>query len=236
VLAAQLEITRRDDVDADLNLTFAQGTGMHWVMQNEVLPVLGKVLVGKWQCKVCGEVYGGLDTEDGNIPMPDSCTMCEELGESPIFDGDFRFEFMEQEFINVEYQFTGHNDGFLRLPEADGDGVFELKSCSAYKAKQIKDVPDMGHVAQAQSYMWLTNTRWALLLYWDKGTFRGPLTEHFVERDEEAIEEIKSMLRSVWEGIETGELPDRICTSVDCNRAEECPVAKPCFEYELRVK
>jgi hypothetical protein len=195
VLAARLEISRKDDINADLNLTFAQGTGMHWVMQNQILPMLGDLLVGKWQCRICGHVVGGLDTPEGNVPMPESCEECDEGENAAVFeDGEFPFEFVEQLFVNEELRLTGHNDGFLRMEDADGDGVFELKSISAFRAKRIKDVPDMGHVAQAQSYMLLTKKKWAIILYWDKGTFAGPLTEHFVERDEDAIEEIEGML------------------------------------------
>jgi hypothetical protein len=235
VLAGRLKIERVDAVDVDLSLTFAQGSGMHWVFQNEVFPALGNVLVGQWMCKVCGVVTGGLGTKEGNIPMPKKCSSCEELGNIQILaEDESRFEYLEQAFVNQEHRFTGHNDGFLRLPEFPhlGDGVFELKSISQFRAKKIKDVPDVGHAVQAQSYMWLTNTKWCLILYWDKGTYRDCLTEHYVERDEDCIEQIKAELDSIWNGIKTGELPQRLCTSPDCNRAEECGLVEPCFEHE----
>lgn len=236
VLAAQQGIERAKSTDADLNLTFAQGTGMHWVMQNEVMPVLGDILVGKWRCKVCGTVVGGMDSDASNIPMPRVCSSCEESGRLVLAaEGVPLFDYVEQHFVDQEYHLSGHNDGFLRFPDfADlGDGVFELKSISAFRAKGIKDVPDMGHVVQAQAYMWLTGKKWALIVYWDKGTFRGPLTEHFVERDEDTIDQIKAMLLSIWSGIKSGSLPDKICTSADCKRAEECPLVKPCFAEEV---
>jgi len=231
VLASVLDITRQDPVDSDLNLTFAQGTGMHWVMQNEVLPTLGEYLVGQWLCTSCGKLIGDSVAPETRVPWPGTCPHCNVIYE--VRAGGLQY--VELDLASTEYRLTGHNDGFLRIPGADGEGVFELKSISAFRAKKIKDVPDMGHVAQAQAYMWLTNTRWAVLLYWDKGAFRKPLTEHYVERDEDVITEIKAMLMSIWDGIETGALPKRICSSPDCNRAEECPLAKPCFEHEKRV-
>ena len=224
-LAARLKIERVDQVDVDLNLTFAQGSGMHWVFQNEVFPALGNVLVGQWQCKVCDVVVGGLGSTEGNVPMPETCVSCEELKQVVIWPADVpRFEYLEQHFVNEKFRFSGHNDGFLRLPEFMhlGDGVFELKSISQFRAKKIKDVPDVGHAVQAQAYMWLTNTKWCLILYWDKGTYRDCLTEHYIERDEDCIEQIKTELASIWHGIDTGVLPERFCTSADCNRAVEC--------------
>lgn len=239
VLASKFGIERVDSTDSDLNLTFAQGTGMHWVMQNQIFPALGKILVGKWRCTTCHDLVGGMDTPIGNIPMPDSCAKCKprSVSPTPVSPSDSeapRFEYVEQFFANKEYRLTGHNDGFLRIPgyKELGDGIFELKSISAFRAKGIKDVPDMGHAVQAQAYMWLTGCKWALLLYWDKGTFRGPLTEHFVERDEDTIDQIKNTLKSIWDGIESGALPERICTSEDCKRAGECMLAKPCFAEE----
>jgi phage FluMu protein Com len=232
VLASALNIIRDDPVDSDLNLTFAQGTGMHWVMQNKVLPAIGEFLVGQWRCTSCGKLIGDATAAETRVPWPGTCPHCQTIFE--IEDGGL--EYVELDLANTEYRLTGHNDGFLRIPGADGEGVFELKSASSFRAKAVRDVPDMGHVAQVQAYMWLTHTRWSILLYWDKGTFRGPLIEHFVERDEDAIGEIKSMLSSIWTGIETGELPKRICSSPDCNRAEECPLAETCFEHESKVE
>lgn len=42
-------------------------------------------------------------------------------------------------------------------------------------------------------------------------------------------ERIKRTALSIWEGIRSGKLPDRICASPDCNRAIGCALRGPCF-------
>jgi len=232
VLASRLEIEREDKVTSDGCLAMAQGTGMHWVMQNEVLPTIGAYLVGQWLCKSCGKISGDSTDLEKRIPWFSECPQCGFISEDPHEGGP---EYVEVELCSSEYRFTGHMDGFLRIPGIEGDGAFELKSISARGAEDVKECPNMGHVAQMQAYMWLTGLQWGLLLYWNKGVYRSPLIEHYVERDEDAVAEIKKMLVGIWRGLETGELPDRICTSSTCNRAEVCELVEQCFEVESKV-
>jgi hypothetical protein len=225
VIAARTKTPRPDEVDVDLNLTFAHGHGMHWALQNEVMPSLGEVFVGQWHCKMCGRNQGGWGDL---IPRPKQCEVCEQPGEKCM-------EYFELRFENTEHRISGYTDGFLEIPGADGYGVLEGKSISDFRAKDVRDVPDMSHVIQLQTYLWMTDLKWGVILYWNKGSFRNPLIEHYVERDEDTVEQIKLTLKDLWSGIETGVLPARICTSPDCKRAEGCPLVKQCFACEETI-
>lgn len=232
VLASKLKVERVDSISTDLLLTFNHGHGLHWALQNRVLAGLG-VLFGCWRCKICGARYGGSETVAGNIPRPEKChsNICKDRKE-PRDREDRDFEYEEQFFKDNEHRLCGHPDGFLRLLDVQGEGVLEGKSISERRSREIKDVPDFGHVIQLQAYLWLTGCEWGLIVYWIKGKFRDPLVEHYVERDDETIEKIKQMLQSIWAGVKGGPLPERICNTPDCSRAEECNMAKPCFSKE----
>jgi len=122
-------------------------------------------------------------------------------------------------------------DGILVLPGYDGMGLFELKSISQNGARKVKNCPQMEHVIQANVYMHLANLRWAKILYWVKGVYAldKNLIEHHLEPDPEVWGRIEAMLRSIRSGMETGELPDRICAHRTCEMAQSCPVLNQCF-------
>lgn len=224
VLASQLKLIRKDEVSAELGLIFAHGKGLHWVLQNEVLAHT-RALVGIWTCLGCAKTFGALEPnlaeKHSFVPQPSACDVCKST----------EFVYREQHFHNDEYRVGGHPDGFLVLPGMPGIGIVECKSIGSHRVWEVKHTPDMGHVVQTQAYMWLTGLKWAKILYWEKGgSGINALIEHAVERDEEAIEAIKSMLQSIWKGLETGELPERICAVSDCPRAKKCSVVQQCFE------
>lgn len=224
VIAASRLIVRKDVIDADLKLIFAHGTGLHHVLQNEVLAETG-ALLGVWKCVDCAAQYGKLEGDiavsQTLVRRPAKCKKCKSE----------EFFYREQHFINEEYRIGGHPDGFLVLQGYPGLGIVECKSISSRRVWEVKHTPDMGHVVQAQAYMWLSGLKWAKILYWEKGGFGATaLTEHTVERDEEAIASIKSMIRSIWQGIEGGILPERICENATCPRAKKCPLVSTCFE------
>jgi len=110
-------------------------------------------------------------------------------------------------------------------------GVIECKSISHKGAELVKGSPDFGHVVQLQSYFWLTGLKWGKILYWDKTVYGLPaIIEHFVEKDDATIDRIKELIRSFRDGLRTGKVPSRICSSPDCKRAEGCALVKPCFD------
>lgn len=225
VLAARLGSTRVDKVDADLAMIFAHGTGLHYVLQNEVLAETG-ALVGVWRCVECAKQFGALEGEinvsQSLVRRPKKCECgCED------------FLYREQSFVDKEYRLGGHPDGFLILQGFPGLGVIECKSISSRRVWEVKSTPDLGHVIQIQSYLWLTGLKWGKILYWEKGgNGMQALVEHTVERDEATISGIKSMIKEIWAGISdpSRTLPERICANNGCPRAKKCPMVDACFD------
>lgn len=219
------EVQLVDESTLERSATFAMGTGMHWIFQNEVADVLRPYFVGQWECRVCKKVHG---TPEEMIPKPTECS-CGAPQVSASGRPINGFEYQEIRVENTDYRISGYMDGILRLPGADGDGVFELKSIGR-KFEDVTLVPTVEHAIQLQSYLWMKNLKWGIILYWGKGQYRDPYIEHYLERDDDTIAAIQETLMSVWNGIETGVLPTRICRSSECRRAENCQVAKWCFE------
>lgn len=225
VLSVIHKLVRPDVVDAGLGLTFLHGTALHWGVQNELLGPLG-VLYGTWRCDRCGFLHGeavaGKRVEDWSIPRPRVCEFdgCKSSG----------FTYVEHKFIDEGIRLSGHSDGFLVLPGLPGMGILEVKSVGQKYAREIQQAPQIGHIVQAHVYMMFTGFKWAKILYWQKAEFGiKALAEHHVERDEEMIENIQNTVKSVWSGIQSRELPDRICANSTCPRAKACVAVKHCF-------
>lgn len=223
VICTRLQKQREFVISTDLSLIFQHGHGLHARLQDHILPSLG-ILHGKWICNMCGTMQGGPVPDDDSpvdswaTDRPDSCEEC--------YAADFRYH--EVKFYNEEHRISGHCDGFLSLPPLPGLGILEGKSIGP--GWQIENVPKLEHVIQVHEYMWLTGLQWGIILYWIKGVNGlGGLVEHFIDRDEETIDQIKLNLKSIWDGVGGGALPDKICPKQDCPRAKKCDVAKECF-------
>lgn len=233
VLCAQRGTVREDHVDADLMMIFEHGNGLHWDLQNRILP-LTKTLYGRWLCGECGAYHGGRAEwstedfggfEDEQMLRPASCPAC-----GAVLTSDNSL-FQEQWIKDPEYRLAGHPDGFIRLPGMPGLGVLEVKSISPRGAYEVRNCAKLDHVTQAQCYMWMTGCRWGLVIYWDKGTggMRG-IIEHPIEYDEDHVEAMQNLVRDIWAGVAGEEkLPERICASDDCKRASHCSSVEACF-------
>jgi hypothetical protein len=227
VLCSRLKKNRTWKINTDLKLIFDHGHALHARLQDHILPDIG-VLRGKWICNTCGTMHEGMVGEDAPVTSwavarPETCQSCMSS------DSDFRFH--EVKFCDDEHRISGHCDGFLDIPPLPGLGVLEAKSIKP--GWQIQNTPKLEHAIQLQTYMWLTDTQWGIVLYWIKGdNGLGALVEHFVERDEDTIDGIKTTLKSIWEGVGGGAYPDRICPDDKCPRAKGCPVVKECFSSE----
>jgi hypothetical protein len=237
VLCARDDIVRNDNIDADLMLIFEHGHGLHWDLQNRVLP-LTKTLYGRWLCGACGAYHGGKDhwTVGNELFSPDKFSKAQVLrpAQCPHCHAPMNSDnslYIEQHVKDPLYHLMGHPDGFLRLDGFPGLGVLEVKSISPRGAYEVRNCAKLDHVTQAQCYMWMTGCRWGKVVYWDKGTvgMRG-IIEHTIEYDEDHVEAIQNVVRSIWSGIEGGKLPERICASPDCKRAEGCAAAATCFQ------
>lgn len=232
VLCARAHKVRHDVTDADLMLIFEHGNGLHWDLQNRILPAT-KTLFGRWLCGECGARHGGQDEwtaplegfDESQILRPVECPKCGK------FLSSANSLYQEQWIKAPEFRLAGHPDGFLRMRGMPGLGVLEIKSIGSRGAWEVRNCAKLDHVVQAQTYMWMTGCRWGLILYWDKGTTgRKGLIEHIVEYDEDQVEAIQTFVRGIWAGIEGGKLPDRICDSPNCKRADLCSSVEACFK------
>ncbi len=216
----KVDDVREDNVDTLYN--FDIGSGMHYAMQNLVLPIVG-VIRGCWRC-ACGRRYGkqeaGRPWISFAIARPEEC---------PCGYPEMTYE--EYTVRDAEHCTGGHMDGLLEVPERPDLGVLEIKSIGANGARKVKEAPQLDHVVQIQTYLWLTGLKWGRVLYLDKSVFgwdKGAV-EHHIERDEEMIEGVKSLLMSVKRGLSLQILPDKVCAHRGCERAQACCVLEECF-------
>ena len=223
VLQSKYEIPTRVRKPAEEIANYDVGTGMHHAMQNLILPAVG-VLRGAWQCLGCGYIHGpqveGRPVYETAVARPEVCRC-----------GTKEFLYREYYLKDSTIGTGGHTDGLLVLPGYPGMGLFELKSISQNGARKVKDCPQVEHVMQANAYMWLSGLQWAKILYWVKGVYsvEKNLIDHHLERDESVWNSIKAMLYSIRRGMETGDIPERVCAHRACSRAQECPVLNQCF-------
>lgn len=230
VLCHKHDVTRRETFDAKTLLIFLHGTSLHWGLQNHALPAID-VLYGIWKCMGCGHAHGsvekGKSIRDTVVLRPTKCSAC---GLTPAHRGDQVFQYVEHHFISDTHRIMGHPDGFIQLPGMPGLGILEAKSVGGKSAWEVKKAPNIGHVIQAQIYMWFADLKWARILYWAKGeNGLEALVEHAIERDDATIQNVLSAVDAVRDGIVSGILPERICATDDCPRAKACAVTKKCF-------
>jgi hypothetical protein len=233
VICSVDDLVRKDPISPSLMLIFEHGHGLHWDLQNRILPRTDTIF-GRWRCAMCGDVRGGQD--EWITPLPKDFhdqqvlrgAKCAKCGAEQNSDTSL---YVEQWVKNPEFRIAGHPDAFLRVPGMPGMGVLEGKSINAKGAWQVRNIPKMDHVVQAHTYMWLTGCQWAKIVYWNKGGYgiKDALVEHTIEYDEDHVDAIKELIRNIWKGVETGKLPERICGDATCTRASACTVADECF-------
>jgi hypothetical protein len=230
VLASRGDHVRNEEISSDTNLIFAHGSGLHWALQNLVLPQLPDVLVGVWRCLRCGKRHG---SEKVWVPRPVMCDSAACRRRKTQEDATFFYE--ELHFTDVELNIGGHPDGFLCLLGQETPGVLEVKSINPRNALLVKNVPMLDHVVQLQLYLWLTGLIWGKILYWNKGeSGMKVLVEHTVVRDESTIQAIRAEILELRASLRDSEraLPSRICKTEDCARAGKCPLVRSCFELD----
>lgn len=238
VLAAREDVVRPYVEEPASTLTFAQGHGIHWALQNKILPRAG-VLLGRWLCEDCGCFYGGegLVGAPGTpivvqpdappdlsslIPRPKACGRC---GSRDLF---YRELFLSFPALRV----GGRPDGFLRIEGLPGLGIVDCKSTS--KPWEVRGAPLYSHAVQVQVYLFFTGLRWGKVLYWHKeASGVEALIEHTIWRDDALIAEIRRTMEEMWAGIGGGPIPARICRVEEAPRAKSCALCGPCFRPEL---
>lgn len=234
--------TRSRTTDTATMLTFSHGHGLHYAVQNKVLAGLG-ILVGSWICLGCGHMHGKPQQNKALIEFlvtrPEVCDQ--------VRDGvkcvSTEFLFHELHFRDDVYRIGGHPDGFLKMAGLPGLGILEVKSISDWGMDEKNqdnalNAPLSEHIIQANIYMWLTRTEWTKFFYWNKSKDNlAGIIEHTIQKDDEIISRIQLMLKGMWAGMETGDLPKRLrkCTSVESKRALKCPMAAVCFSNDDKL-
>jgi len=227
VLCDLLQVVRKRKVDPDLGLIFLHGKALHWALQTHLLPKIS-ALYGRWSCGACGLAVG----DKHNLqPRPVVCA------DSACPSQKYKrreFHYHELRYFDEKHRIVVRPDGFLKIAPYPDFGVLEAKSIG--KAWEVRQTPNVGHVIQAQIAMWQADCSWGKILYWEKGA-QGTeaLIEHHIERDEDTIEQVKQVARSIWEGIQHRSLPARVCAVANAPRSQGCVVAKPCFATEKAV-
>jgi hypothetical protein len=124
------------------------------------------------------------------------------------------------------------------FPEETGkeEWIVEIKSMNteryekAIKEKKEKNTHPSGY-KQAQMYMYLTGYKHAMLLLENKNTQEHE--ERSFEYDEKVVQPyVKRLitLSDLSEDYKNGsELPERVCSSSDVQRAKQCPMRDVCF-------
>ena len=215
---------------ADLGWVLSHGTATHRELQENHLRSLPEgVFQGWWRDKLTGVVHRGETLNRGSslphkwIPQPEGV-----------------HEYVELSFSNLEYRITGHCDGVLCWPN-EAPEILEIKTINDRGFDRVNPwlggKPKDDHVTQAQAYMWLSGLKRARILYVNKTHDRGKLfkelmCEHVIERDDEKIESIKAMIKSVLNVVDGGEYPaERLpeCRIKSAPRAKYCPMKAECF-------
>lgn len=224
-LRARLDIDRVDAVGPDTRLVFDHGKGLHHVLQNYIFGELG-TLFGVWRC-TCAGLSGTYDEGlQGVIARPQTCHRCGDVAaeDNPIFT------YIEPALVSEKYKLRGHCDGYLRVADRSDFGVAEFKSANDARFKEAKKRPQEGHFIQIQAYMLLTGLTWGVILYWNKSKDGViGLAEHRVYAHERTQKTLVEKVRLTFQHLDTGPLPQGVCDTPQCNRADACPVRDACF-------
>lgn len=244
VLASLLSVHRTGVVTPDEQLTYAIGSGYHFVMQNEFLGP-HKVLYGIWKCVECGEVHG---TNAEPALRPDVCAGLRIASRGDGVTGTLApcaslwFLYQEITVESQEYKLRGHPDGIIDL--GDGKRLIEFKTINPDGFKNRVDMtPDVMHVIQTNMYMWMTGhkDRDALIVYQNKGGygFRA-MRVYEVEYDKKLVENTLSTITTIRRAARVGpeaDLPPRLigCDTIKSDRAKECALSKQCFGCKTKL-
>ena len=211
VISHKHSIERTDVIEPKLDFIFSIGHKLHDIVQE----VLADILLGNWKCISCSKVFG----DNELIKKPKIC----DYGDCKSTE----FEYYEVTLLDEENGIGGHPDGVI---EIDREKVLlEFKTCNeqVYTSLSFKG-PSKSYIMQVNIYMSRLALTTAFIVYINKNN--SDMKEFVIKRDEDLIYDVLKMAKSIKEGIQTGELPERtVCDSIDSYRAKRCPVKKICF-------
>lgn len=228
VIVRMLNITRQKVYNARSAVRIKAGISfqepMRSIFANSL--IIGSerwVLVGKWQCLICGTVYG---TDDEPAEMPLSCC------------GKREFRYLELAFKNDEFMLRGETDGILYKYDNENNLIdkvlLELKLVGSSSYNSYSNTFNERYYYQVQTYLFLTGLEKCLFVVTnlDAKTEGELFRLYWVSRDSEIIEKIKVKASIYAAAIKNKKLPVGVCTTPLDARAQQCPVARQCF-FEL---
>ena len=208
-----LPIVKEFDVNARWRMDL--GTGGHSVAQELWAGPTG-ILLGGWQCPVCGKVDGAtylkepiywrggmrsqVVTLKTAIPCPEKCRFCSFR---PSSAGHFAF--VEPLLYDEYYQVSGKCDGFLH-PSIDAYEIVDFKFTSTLY--HVRRAPYFQHVVQLSWYMWMAKVYRGRIIYIDRTAkkFRDAWVEHSIEFDDYFMDSERRMLNDLRNCIKEREI------------------------------
>lgn|GEM_PF-4948893 len=217
-LRVEKNLVIRHENSARLERIFAVGRAYEKHLRDTVLAPIG-ILVGAWRCPRCTMHYGSTDP-DRAVPRPTSCPACNAEDEMAYVEP---FGYADE-----PSNLGGSGDGFILW---GGEvSLLEVKTANKDRfdlvAKNRFPFPE--HHSQAQVYMSAFGLKKTLFWYHNKNS--GDQLCLWVVASESSLAAQVAKARSLKHYFHTKTIPERICVSMTCARAKECPIAKVCFE------
>lgn len=136
-----------------------------------------------------------------------------------------------------EFAVTGSADLIVSIKEHPKELVLEIKSI-AKSQFDLLDKPLLPHEFQISTYLYLleqmersnTETSFGYVVYVSKEVSPSPIKVFRVDRAEIFLTEIKAQLAEVKIFSETGELPNKVCSSHLSAMARKCVFNANCFK------
>lgn len=236
VLASKYEIIRVVDFHPMLHITLDIGDVFHDLYRNEYFGPMQE-WAGAWECKVCG-----WDTD------------VEKLSEAPVMEnGVLRFNgklakkphkcpscdsefvvFKEWELSDGLICLNGHPDGWC-LRQGRDRVLVDLKSHTK-TGFSSRHTFVHGHDLQLLAYAHMTGDKNCQVWYLNKSPWGDSLDfvrEVGVEFSQEKfVSFIKRPLLALQDSLAGGKIPERICITKTCSRANECQLFDVCFDAQ----
>jgi len=216
VLRSLNNIQETETISHNLQMTFDVGNAFHQWAQDNWFGKWGW-LKGHWHCLACGKSYH-------NCLRPKTC-----------HDGckaESEFRYQEMKFHGPEgYPISAKPDGIIVSPYDGAEWLLELKTSNGqafrYITNQRRNALE-SHKYQTNIYMWLAQIPRGIIVYFDKD--ESLITQYVQRFDKILIEDVRSKIQSVKNGLDTKILPPRTaCDTSKCKKAKECSVSSLCF-------
>lgn len=224
-----LGIKRKDSyIATNLRITFDEGRDKQYRLNNDYLR---DVMVGHWKCASCGHTVTWSRAPKSTCPEGHPAS---------------RYEYAEVAWRHKEHGVTGSTDALLstgsvklRMIEVKIMAQDQWVDLAAPLAEhRLRTNLYLRLIAESEQDGWAqeVDTDQATVLYWLRGFGRKtssgsitPFKEFTVTRDDSQTDYLMARAASFSRYRTLGVIPDPICPTAKCKRAEGCVVVKECF-------